>query len=109
MNGHTSFEVLCKTALRVFHVFLLKVALSKVLDPHVEMNGKSGAGFFRFDMHFFSRKAAALVAGVTAKPYPIFTSPRVWFCDTKIVAKLHPGYSLVYVSCSQTIPRVWIG
>ena len=26
-----------------FHVFLLKVALSKVLDPDIEMKGKSGA------------------------------------------------------------------
>ena len=41
--GTLSYEVLCNTALCVFHVFLLKVVLSKVLDPDIEMNGKSGA------------------------------------------------------------------
>ena len=38
MNGHTSNAALC-----VFHVFHHKVALSKVLDPDVEMTGESGA------------------------------------------------------------------
>ena len=37
-------KVLCNAALCVFHVSLPKVALSKVLDPDIEMKGKSGAG-----------------------------------------------------------------
>ena len=41
--GILPYKVLCNAALCVFHVFLLKVALSKVLDPDIEMNGKSGA------------------------------------------------------------------
>ena len=41
--GILPYNVLCNAAFFVFHVFLLKVALSKVLDPDIEMNGKSGA------------------------------------------------------------------
>ena len=41
--GILPYKVLCNAALCVFHVFLLKVALSKVLDPDIEMNGKIGA------------------------------------------------------------------
>ena len=32
-----------------FHVLLLKMAMSKVLDPDIEMKGKSGAGWLSFD------------------------------------------------------------
>ena len=41
--GILPYKVLCNAALCVFHVFLLKVALSKVLDPDIEMKRKSGA------------------------------------------------------------------
>ena len=37
------YKVLCNAALCVFHISLLKVALSKVLDLDIEMKGKSGA------------------------------------------------------------------
>ena len=36
--------VLCNAALCVFPIFLHEVALSNVLDPDIEMGGKSGAG-----------------------------------------------------------------
>ena len=42
--GILPYKVLCNAALFVFHISLLKVALSKVLDPDIEMKGKSGAG-----------------------------------------------------------------
>ena len=41
--GILPYKVLCNAALRVFHISLLKVALSKVFDPDIEMKGKSGA------------------------------------------------------------------
>ena len=41
--GILPYKVLCNAGLCVFHVFLLKVALSNVLDPDIEMKGKSGA------------------------------------------------------------------
>ena len=37
------YKVSCNADLCVFHVFLFKMPLSKVLDPDIEMNGKSGA------------------------------------------------------------------
>ena len=39
--GILPYKVSCNAALCVFHVSLLKVALSKVLDPNIEMNRKS--------------------------------------------------------------------
>ena len=39
--GILPYKVLCNAALCVFHAFLLKVALPKVLGPDIEMNGKS--------------------------------------------------------------------
>ena len=39
--GILPYKVLCNAALCVFHVSLLKVALSKVLDPNIEMNRRS--------------------------------------------------------------------
>ena len=42
--GILPYMVLCNAALCVFHISLLKVALSKVFDPDIEMKGKSGAG-----------------------------------------------------------------
>ena len=36
-------KVLCNAAVCVFQDFLLKLALSNVLDPDTEMKGKSGA------------------------------------------------------------------
>ena len=35
------YKVLCNAALCDFHISLLKVALSNVLDPNIEMNRKS--------------------------------------------------------------------
>ena len=37
------YKVLCNAAICVFRISLLKLALSKVLDPDIEMKGKSGA------------------------------------------------------------------
>ena len=42
--GILPYKVLCNAALCVFHISLLKVTLSKVVDPDIEMKGKSGAG-----------------------------------------------------------------
>ena len=42
--GILPYKVVCNDALCVFRIFLLKVALSNVLDPYFEMKGKSGAG-----------------------------------------------------------------
>ena len=39
--GILPYKVLCNTALCVFHISLLKVALSNVLGPNIEMNRKS--------------------------------------------------------------------
>ena len=39
--GILPYKVLCNAALCVFHISLLKVALSNVLDPNIEMNRKS--------------------------------------------------------------------
>ena len=41
--GRLPYKVLCNADLCVFHVFLLMVALSKVLDPDIKMKGKSRA------------------------------------------------------------------
>ena len=41
--GIPSYMVLCNAALCVFHISLLKVTLSKVLDLDIETKGKSGA------------------------------------------------------------------
>ena len=43
--GILLYMVLCNAALCVFHISLLMVALSKVLNPDIEMNGKSGDDF----------------------------------------------------------------
>ena len=40
--GILPYKVLCNVALCVFLISLLNVALSKVLDPDIEMKGKSG-------------------------------------------------------------------
>ena len=42
--GILPYKVLCNAALCVFRISLLKVVLSKVFDPDIEMKGKSGAG-----------------------------------------------------------------
>ena len=41
--GILPYKVLCNAAFCVFHVFLLKVALSKVFDLDIEMKRKSRA------------------------------------------------------------------
>ena len=41
--GIFPYKALCNAALCVFHISLLKVALSKVFDPDIKMKGKSGA------------------------------------------------------------------
>ena len=46
--GILPYKVLCNAALCVFHISLLKVALSKVFDPDIEMKGKSGAAIHLF-------------------------------------------------------------
>ena len=38
--GILPYMVLCNAALCVFHISLLKVALSKVFDPDIEMKGE---------------------------------------------------------------------
>ena len=52
--GILPYKVLCNAALCVFHISLLKVALSKVLELDVEMNGKSGPELRQFGSTLYS-------------------------------------------------------
>ena len=70
--GILPYEVLCSAALCVFHISLLKVALSKVFDPDIEMKGESGAGPLLPTFAFLGQKLGSILSCKVHRCHLIF-------------------------------------
>ena len=71
-------KVLCNAVLSVFHISLLKVALSKVFDPDIEMKGKSGADLRICDVSSALSETQTYCGG-TMRRYLIVGKCALWY------------------------------